>query len=76
MQDTPTTPVWKRLTATLLLVVWIFAYMLVAGVFGDFAFGNSVWWVRSIYYVVAGLAWVPPAMGLIWWGWRPPKPAA
>jgi hypothetical protein len=53
-----------------LVIVWALAAMAIA----QFPpiFNNPV--IAGIYYVVAGIGWVLPAMPLIKWMSRPPRP--
>jgi hypothetical protein len=46
-----------------LVVIWSLLAMAIAQV--PFIFGNP--WIATLYYVVAGVGWVGPAMPLIRW---------
>lgn len=55
-----------------LVTVWgLFAMALAQSVLTDI---NG--WVAALYYLVAGLGWVLPAMPLVSWMSKPDRPAA
>jgi hypothetical protein len=53
-----------------LVVVWSLAAMALA----QSALTNINGWIAAVYYVVAGLGWVLPAMLLVKWMARPDQP--
>ena len=50
-----------------LVVIWALVWMAIAQ--GRVQFAPE--WVQALYYVVAGLGWVLPAAGIIYWMERP-----
>ena len=57
---------WRHLTVALLVVPALTLYILVAMVFSQFITGFSDV-IDLVYYVVAGLAWIPGAAIVIRW---------
>jgi len=68
-------PPLKRLIGTILLVTWVIVYAIVAVTIGDMKLPGQDRWVQVVYFLVAGLAWVPVAGWLITWMHRE-KPKA
>jgi hypothetical protein len=61
-------PIRKRkLIGAILLVVLVTVWALLAMAFAQFAFASPNAVAAWIFYVVAGLGWVLPAMPLIRW---------
>ena len=61
----------RKLIGTIgLLMVWSLMAMALA----QSALTDINGWIASVYYVVAGLGWVPPAMLLVKWMSRPDAP--
>lgn len=57
----------RKLIGTVILVITVPIYALIAMVVAVAVLpGVNVWW-QLVYYVVAGLLWVPPAGLLIAW---------
>lgn len=61
----------RKLIGTVALLVLVCVWALVAMALAQSALTNINGWVATIYYVVAGLGWVLPAMPLISWMARP-----
>ena len=61
----------RKLIGTVLLLVLVTVWALVAMAIAQFPpiFNNP--WVAGLYYVVAGIGWIFPAMPLIKWMSRP-----
>ena len=57
----------KRLAGTVLLVIFIIVYVLLAMVAASAVLPNAGGVVQFVYYAIAGLAWVPPAAWIIAW---------
>ena len=55
------------------MIAWLTVYSLIAMVIGATHIVGAPSWVQMLYYAAAGLAWVPPAMVVIWWMQRPDK---
>jgi uncharacterized protein DUF2842 len=58
-------------TVALFVLVAIWALLAMALAQSDVISANR--WLATLYYAVAGLGWVVPAMPLIWWMSRPDK---
>ncbi|MBI1358821.1 MAG: DUF2842 domain-containing protein [Alphaproteobacteria bacterium] len=56
----------RKIIGSLTLVVWVLAYVYVAAVIGDML-AKTPWWVKLIYFPIAGLAWVLPLKPLLKW---------
>ena len=61
----------RKLIGTIALLVLVTAWALIAMAIAQFPpiFNNP--WVAAIYYVIAGIGWVLPAMPLIRWMMKP-----
>ena len=55
----------KRLVGTVLLVAFVIVYAFFAAALGDTAFAGKARWMQIVYFALAGLAWLPPAMVII-----------
>jgi hypothetical protein len=65
----------RKLVGTVVLLALVMAWALLAMAAAQFMLSSVSGWVAAIYYVVAGLGWVLPAMPLIRWMQRPdPEP--
>jgi len=58
-------------TIGLLMLVSVWALLMMA--FAQFALRGQSGWVAGLFYLVAGLGWVLPAMPLVAWMQRPDK---
>lgn len=61
----------RKLLGTVLLLLLIAVWALLAMAFAQTALLGTSGWIAALYYVVAGLGWVLPAMPLISWMSRP-----
>lgn len=61
----------RKFIGTLLLLALVTAWALFAMVVAQMVLPQVGGWGAAIYYVVAGLGWVLPAMPLIRWMQRP-----
>lgn len=61
----------RRLIGTVALLALVMVWALLAMALAQSALTNINGWVAGIYYVVAGLGWVLPAMPLISWMAKP-----
>ena len=61
----------RKLIGTFALFALVIVWALIAMAIAQFPpiFNNS--WIAAIYYVVAGIGWVLPAMPLVKWMQRP-----
>ena len=61
----------RKLIGTVALLLFLTAYAFVAMLVAVALQMNASKWVEPVYYVIAGLAWVVPAGGIIWWMQKP-----
>lgn len=60
----------RRFAGSLLLVVFVLVYVFFATAVGDVVVATKSGWAQFAYFVVAGLAWVPPAGLIVRWMYR------
>jgi hypothetical protein len=65
----------RKLVGTVALLVLVTVWALLAMAFAQFALRSSSGLVAGLFYLVAGLGWVLPAMPLVAWMVRPDKAA-
>ena len=63
----------RKLLGTVALLALVTIWALLAMAFAQFALHSSSGLVAALFYVVAGLGWVLPAMPLVAWMVRPDK---
>jgi hypothetical protein len=63
----------RKLIGTVALLALVIAWTLLAMAFAQFALRAASGLVAALFYVVAGLGWVLPAMPLVAWMVRPDK---
>ena len=61
----------RKLIGTIGLLTLVMMWSLLAMALAQSALTSISGWVATIYYVVAGLGWLPPAMLLVKWMARP-----
>jgi hypothetical protein len=61
----------RKLIGTVALLTLVIAWGLLAMALAQSVLTNINGWVATIYYVVAGLGWILPAMPLISWMAKP-----
>jgi Protein of unknown function (DUF2842) len=61
----------RKLVGTVALFVLVATWALLAMALAQTVAIPASQWVATLYYAVAGLGWVLPAMPLIWWMGRP-----
>lgn len=61
----------RKLIGTILLVVLVVVYALVATTVAVANFTDSPGWVHFLYFLLTGLLWIIPAMIIIKWMLRP-----
>ena len=66
----------KKLIGTFMLIALVVIYALVATTVAVARLGESSAWVHLAYFLFTGVLWVVPAMGIISWMNKPPKPKA
>jgi hypothetical protein len=64
----------RKLIGAFALLALVTVWSLVAMALAQSALTNINGWIATIYYVVAGLGWVLPAMLLVKWMTRPDAP--
>lgn len=64
----------RKLVGTALLLALVVVWALIAMALAQSMLTAVNGWIAAIYYVVAGLGWVLPAMPLIRWMSRPDSP--
>jgi hypothetical protein len=64
----------RKFVGTIALLVLVSVWGLVAMALAQSVLTNINWFVATLYYIVAGLGWVLPAMPLISWMARPDSP--
>jgi hypothetical protein len=64
----------RKLFGTIALLVLVVVWALVAMALAQSVLTDINGLVAALYYVVAGLGWVVPAMPLVRWMSRPDKP--
>ncbi|CAN7552573.1 DUF2842 domain-containing protein [Rhizobium sp. LjRoot30] len=57
----------RKFIGTILLIVLVLGYALLATTFASLLLGQSPWWVHLLYFTLTGLLWILPAMVLIKW---------
>ncbi|OJU06496.1 DUF2842 domain-containing protein [Metarhizobium album] len=57
----------RKFIGTILLIVLVLGYALLATTFASLLLGRSPWWVHLLYFTLTGLLWILPAMVLIKW---------
>jgi uncharacterized protein DUF2842 len=63
----------RKLIGTVGLLVLVTVWALLAMAFAQFALRAQSGWVAALFYAVAGLGWVLPAMPLVSWMQRPDR---
>jgi hypothetical protein len=63
----------KSFVGTVLIILLVITYALLATTFATLLLGSSPWWVHFLYFLLTGLLWILPAMLIIKWmaGSRP-----
>ena len=61
----------RKLVGTVALFLLVAVWALLAMVLAQAVAVPASPWVATLYYAVAGLGWVLPAMPLVWWMARP-----
>jgi len=61
----------RKLIGTVLIVVLVVLYALIATTVASQRLAQSAWWVHLLYFAVSGLIWIIPAMFIIRWMEKP-----
>ena len=56
----------RKIIGSLLLLVWVVAYVAVAAVVGD-RIAYEHWFWKVLYFPIVGLAWILPVRPLLKW---------
>ena len=64
----------RKLIGAVLLFVLAIVWSLLAMALAQSMLTDINYWVAALFYMVAGLGWVLPAMPLVRWMLRPDKP--
>jgi hypothetical protein len=67
-------PRLRKLVGTILIIILVLVYALVATTIASLTLGTSPWWVHMLYFLFSGLLWILPAMLIIKWMEKPAKP--
>lgn len=68
-------PRWRSFVGTILIIVLVVIYALLATTIATLTLGASPWWVHLLYFLLSGLLWILPAMVIIkWMAGSRPKP--
>ena len=65
----------RKLIGTVALLLLVAVWSLLAMAFAQFALRSANWIVVMLFYAIAGLGWVLPAMPLVSWMQKPDKAA-
>ena len=65
----------RKLIGTVLIIILVLVYALVATTVAVATLGQSPWWVHLLYFLFTGLLWILPAMLIIKWMEKPAKPS-
>lgn len=63
----------KKLIGTVLLVVIVVVYAIVATAVASATLANASGWLQLLYFLLTGLIWILPAMVIIKWMETPPR---
>jgi len=63
----------RKLIGTIALLALVTVWALLAMAFAQFALRAQSAWVAMLFYAVAGLGWVLPAMPIVAWMQRPDR---
>jgi uncharacterized membrane protein len=67
-------PRLKKLIGTVLLVALVVIYALAATTIASYRLANASIWAHLAFFAIGGVLWIAPAMWLIAWMERKPKP--
>ncbi|KGD99317.1 MULTISPECIES: DUF2842 domain-containing protein [Rhizobium/Agrobacterium group] len=66
-------PRLRSFIGTILIIILVITYALLATTFATLLLATSPWWVHFLYFLLSGMLWVLPAMLIIKW-MAGPKP--
>lgn len=64
----------KKFIGMLILLVLVVLYALIATTVASYRLAESPWYLHLAFFAVSGVLWVLPAMAVISWMERRPKP--
>ena len=64
----------RKFIGTFILVAFVTVYALIAMAIGARLLEDAAGWQRFAFYIIAGIAWVIPALPLVRWMQRPDPP--
>ena len=67
-------PRLRKLIGTVLIIILVLVYALVATTVAAATLGQSPWYIHLLYFTVTGLLCILPAMLIIKWMEKPGKP--
>jgi Protein of unknown function (DUF2842) len=57
----------KKFIGTILIIILVLTYALLATTVASLKLATSPWWVHLLYFLLSGLLWILPAMLIIKW---------
>ena len=63
----------KKFIGTILIVILVVLYALIATTIATYRLAESPWWVHLLYFLLTGIFWIVPAMIIIRWMEKPAK---
>ncbi|QRM54974.1 DUF2842 domain-containing protein [Sinorhizobium sp. BG8] len=66
-------PRLRKLIGTILIIILVLLYALIATTVAAATLGSSPWWIHLAYFLFTGILWVLPAMLIIKWMEKPGK---
>ncbi len=60
-------PRLRSFVGTILIIVLVVVYAIVATAVASALLGQSPWWMHLAYFVLTGVLWILPAMLIIKW---------
>lgn len=57
----------RKFIGTILIVVLVLFYAMLAVTVATLTLAQSPWWVHLLYFLLSGVIWILPAMGIIKW---------
>lgn len=57
----------KKFIGTILIIILVSVYAIVATTIATLALSNSPWYVHLLYFLFSGVLWILPAMLVIRW---------
>jgi hypothetical protein len=70
------TPRTKKLIGAILMLVWIVVYVVIAAAIGmsiAYHYPQTPWFLKLLYYALAGTLWIVPIGLMFPWMYREPR---